>query len=185
MYLEHWSQLLCYTPWYSKIHPCYTKLGLKNLHRSLQRENQTDLFRENQGNKTMYFWNIGASCSATPHGIPRFTHATPSRAPETQTHIFQCASSGQKNRVFGALEAAVLIHPKAFQDPPMLHQAGPQKTRQMLLNQQARQIFSESIRAKEPRVWSTGANCFATPHGTGLPCFSLDPLELCPSLVGS
>ena len=23
--LEHWIQLFCYTPWYSKIHPCFTR----------------------------------------------------------------------------------------------------------------------------------------------------------------
>ena len=45
-----------------------------------------------------------------------------------------------KRTVFGALEQAVLLDPMAFQDPPMLHQAGPQKTRHM--------IFSESISAK-------------------------------------
>ena len=48
-----------------------------------------------------------------------------SNAPNTRSESISAKT------VFGTLEEAVLLHPMELQDPAMLHQAGPQKTRQI------------------------------------------------------
>ena len=101
MYLEHW--IFCYTPRYSKIHPCYIKLGPRKPLSQKARQ----IFSESIKAKEPSVWSPGASCSAALHGITRSTHATPSWAPENQTDLFgweratqtMCRPAGQKRRV--------------------------------------------------------------------------------------
>ena len=121
-----------------------------------QKARQMPFFRGHQNKKTC-IWSNGASCSATPHCIPISTHAAPSWAPR---QFFQRGPSGQNNHAFGALEPAVLLHPMVSQDPPMLHRAGPQKTRQIFSARKPDRSFQRASGRQNHVFWEHWSKLF-------------------------